>query len=117
MPKAENEKIVATPDQRKVASDLTEAKRHAKEWTEWGNKKKEELRASLDDRTDITLVTEKGIEVASVTESEPKTTYDMKRFFEDHPAQKLILEEKYANEPKTVVTVLCSYEEPDAPTQ
>lgn len=117
MAKKDNDPIIATSQQRQLAHELTEAKRHAKEWGEWGEKKKEQLRASVDDKTDITLVTEDGREVASINESDPKVTYDYKRYFEDHPDAKRVLEEDYANEPKTVVTVLCKWDEPQAPSE
>ena len=112
MAKKDNVKVIADQAQRIDAAKLTEARQRAKEWTEWGNIAKDKLRASVEGKTDITFVTKEGAEVASITESEPKISYDMAAYFKDHPEAEAELHAKYAKDPTTTVTVATKWVEP-----
>lgn len=67
MGKKDNEKRVATPDQRRLMSMITMARRHGREWDKYEDDRKEEIIGEVG--TDITLVTESGAEVGAIVES------------------------------------------------
>lgn len=110
MTKDQNQRVEATDDQRRLADALRTSRENRKKWEAVEKQVTEALKTSVG-ATDITLVTSHGDEVASITESAPTTRFNYKQYFEDHPAERAILEADYVQSVGTSVRVTTNWTE------
>lgn len=115
MAKADNRKQIATAEQRAAANNIRASRQHIGEWRDVENANKATLLDSLDGERDVTLTTEQGIEVLSVTESEPTQAVDWKAFRKDHPELEDEIQ-KYLKPATTTTTIRTSWVEQDLQT-
>lgn len=115
MAKKDNAKRIATDAERLLAHHVTLSRQYAKGWKETDAVYTATMKGSVDVNT--TLITADGKEVCSVTEGAPPApSYDIERFFKDHPDQLKDLEKNYRNPQKDpTVTLTCKWIEPGAP--
>jgi len=92
MAKKDNRPVLATAEQRQIASEITHARRYEKEWRKEAADAVDRLRATVDGEVDITLVTETNDEVATINEQPTGGGYDYAAFFEANPHLKPHLE-------------------------
>ena len=112
--KDNNEKFVATEEQRQLSAALHEARTAEAGWRAIANKTRDRLIETLpEDLRDVTLISDpdKQLEVAVINESEPSQTVDWKSFRADHPELQDEIENKYLNPAKTSVRVNPSWVE------
>lgn len=115
MAKKDNQKRIATDAERLLAHNITLSRQYAKGWKETDEKYSGTMKGSVEINT--TLVTEDGKEVCAVTEGNPPSaTYDVDKFFDDHPDAKKKLEAEYRKPQRDpTVSLTCKWIEPGAP--
>lgn len=76
-----NDHVRATEQQRRLANDIRHAKAQKGPWETFYKRRVAQLRESMGNRVDVTLVDDRGIKVASITEN-LNSPRDYDRFFE-----------------------------------
>lgn len=110
MAKKDNRTLLATPTLRRLFSELTAARQHAKEWKIYEEQTKEKITAEAD-LVDVTYLTEGGAEVGSITETDPSQTVDWSAFRAAHPELEDEIR-KFLKPAATQVRVLTKWVEP-----
>lgn len=108
--KADNKVVIATPELRRKASAIADARRYARQWKARDEKLSTEMKEEIG--PDVTLVTEDNREVASNVETIKTEVFDYAKYFEDHPAEKALLERDYRKDPTTSQTLTTKWNEP-----
>ena len=76
---------IATPEQRIMASNITQARKGKSGWESYEKDMKVGITESLAGAVDVVLVTEQGDEVLAIVESEPTQAIDWVLYRKDHP--------------------------------
>ena len=116
MAKKDNKQILATEPMRILASKVREYRQYAEQWKAQADKKADELKAEVGGEVNLTLLTERDEEVATIGETVTQS-YDYKAFFDANPVAKRDLEENYAKEPTVSNPVRTKWVEHPAPPQ
>lgn len=112
MPKATNERRIATAEQRAQADRIYKARRYSKEWKTVEEATKEAFAGDLNGDRDITFTTEDGVEVISITESDPSQSVDWPAFRAAHPELKDEID-KFLKPATTSVRIDTKWVEPE----
>lgn len=110
MAKKDNQTVQATLEQRRLADQITKARKYSKDWKVIDAKLSTELKDTTPVDTTLLCGTD---EVASITESSPTTSYDYAAYFAANPAAEADLHKNYRKPPTTTVTLTTKWIEPD----